>query len=266
MAGADEGMGYDFDCSLGAPITVHGHVPATVEQGADLPLEDVFLEYTNPVGPVTYAGTRLSIPAARGTAGPDHVIALPGEVAIGEGETYRSAPTSGAFRVTAEPGTVLELRPADLFVKSASTVGGGRLACTFPGGQPAFARTTVVAPSGGASPGGLGAFPSAHAFVDQQHRDLLRRPPTATQLDRWVARLRDGMAPTRVVRKLMAAPRSAGVVAPIVRLYLVGFGLRPDYGALGTWTSRVRAGLPLSVVASAVTVSENPAAAGALSP
>jgi len=141
-AGADDGVPYAFSCSVGAPLTVHGHVPASVAAGEDLAVSDVRIRYTNPIGPVAYGGTRVTVPAPPGTSGSDLVVEVPETVTLGRRETYTSPPTSGTFRATGPPGTVVELRPSTLVVESASTV-GGRLACDFAPDQSAFARTTI---------------------------------------------------------------------------------------------------------------------------
>ena len=64
-AAASDGVPDDFSCSLGAPIVIHGHAPTTVSAGGVFSVTDVSLQYTNPNGPVTYTGTRVTSPAPR---------------------------------------------------------------------------------------------------------------------------------------------------------------------------------------------------------
>jgi hypothetical protein len=143
-AAATDGVPYGFTCSLGAPIVVHGHAPATVRGGETFTVTDVFLQYTSPIGPVSYTGTRVTIPAPPGATGSDLVIEIPQTVTLDAGETFVSPPIEGSFVASGQAGTVIEFRPTRLTQDSASTVGGGPLDCTFFDG-PAFATTTVVA-------------------------------------------------------------------------------------------------------------------------
>jgi hypothetical protein len=143
-AAASDGVPYDFSCSLGAPIVIHGHAPATVRGGETFTVTDVFLQYTNPNGLVSYTGTRVTIPAPPGATGSDLVIDIPQTVTLDPGETFVSPPIAGSFVASDQAGTVIEFRPTTLAQDSASTAGGGQLDCTFRVG-PAFATTTVVA-------------------------------------------------------------------------------------------------------------------------
>jgi hypothetical protein len=157
-AAASDGVPYGFTCSLGAPIVIHGHAPATVRGGESFAVTDVFLHYTNPNGVVSYTGTRVTIPAPPGTTGSDLVIEIPQTVTLDPGETFVSPPIEGTFVGSGQAGTVIEFRPTRLTQDSASTVGGGPLDCTFFDG-PAFATTTVVA-NGSAAPEPVAAAPS----------------------------------------------------------------------------------------------------------
>jgi hypothetical protein len=138
------GTPYTLSCGVGAPLVVRGTVPATVEAGQSFSIEDVSLEYTNPIGPVTYTGTEVRIAAPAGTTGPDLVVTIPEAVSLDTGETYRSPSFSGTFVASAPVGSSIEFFPSALTIDSASTVGGGSLACGFESGASPFAVTTVV--------------------------------------------------------------------------------------------------------------------------
>jgi hypothetical protein len=138
------GTPYTLSCGVGAPLVVRGTVPPTVEAGQSFSIEDVSLEYTNPIGPVTYTGTEVTIAPPAGTTGPDLVVTIPEAVTLDTGETYRSPSFSGTFVASAPVGSSIEFFPSALTIDSASTVGGGSLECDFEPGASPFAVTTVV--------------------------------------------------------------------------------------------------------------------------
>jgi hypothetical protein len=138
------GTPYTLSCGVGAPLVLRGTVPATVEPGETFTIEDVTVEYTNPINRVTYTGTELTIPAPAGTTGSDLVVSIPESVTLDTGDTYRSPSFSGTFVASAPAGSSIEFFPSALTIGSASTAGGGPLECGFESDAPAFAITTVA--------------------------------------------------------------------------------------------------------------------------
>jgi murein DD-endopeptidase MepM/ murein hydrolase activator NlpD len=98
-------------------------------------------------------------------------------------------------------------------------------------------------------PAAFAPFTSAKAFATQQADDFLAGVPDAGWADRAAAELSGGLIGLDpFIERLLTEPRSAGYVAPVVRLYL-GYFLRvPDYAGLTSWVNKVRFGTSLDVV------------------
>lgn len=86
-------------------------------------------------------------------------------------------------------------------------------------------------------------FASWAALVDRQHRDVIGRPPTATESSGWIAKLEAGSATrAQLVDSLRRSAENTTNVDPTARLYRAFLGRAPDASGLEFWIGRRRAG------------------------
>lgn len=96
----------------------------------------------------------------------------------------------------------------------------------------------------------LAPFGSFDALVTQQFVDFAGRPPTATELTEWRARLANGeRTPDRVILDQARSTAFAGDRGPLIRLYWAFFLRAPDLGGLTFWTNKLGSGTTLAAVA-----------------
>lgn len=88
-------------------------------------------------------------------------------------------------------------------------------------------------------------FASAAAAVDQAYRDILGRPPSASERTAGVAALTsNAKTPSQLIASLVSGAGTRDA-QPVVRLYLAGLGRLPDRGGYQYWTRHHAAGAPL---------------------
>jgi murein DD-endopeptidase MepM/ murein hydrolase activator NlpD len=109
------------------------------------------------------------------------------------------------------------------------------------------AKPAVLRPKVG--PEAFAPFRGAEDFATQQAEDFLAGLPDVGWAARAAAELSAGaIGLDPFIERMLTEPRSAGIVAPMVRLYL-GYFLRvPDYAGLLSWINKVRFGMSLDVI------------------
>jgi len=93
-------------------------------------------------------------------------------------------------------------------------------------------------------------FATPEAFSVQQYADFLSRGGDADGIAFWSDKLRDGyVSGPGVVERFLGSPEFGGVIAPVVRLYLGGFGRLPDEPGLRYWLGVAVAATPAAAIA-----------------
>ena len=86
-------------------------------------------------------------------------------------------------------------------------------------------------------------FGSWTALVERQYRDVVGRPPTASESANWIAKLDAGTAKrAQLVDSLRRSAENTTNVDPTARLYRAFLGRAPDASGLRFWIGRRRAG------------------------
>ena len=108
----------------------------------------------------------------------------------------------------------------------------------------------------GSSGATVAPFGSLAAFTDRQYRDLLGRPPTASELLVDVDQLDRGeQTPAALVERLRGSTWFDGAYGPAIRLYRAYFLRLPDPSGLDYWAGRRRAGVTLDKISQQFSVS-----------
>jgi hypothetical protein len=96
-------------------------------------------------------------------------------------------------------------------------------------------------------------FDTNRGLVIWQYLDLLGRRADLAGAAHWSAALDQGRtSKAACIEAFLLSRESAGAINPIVRLYFGALGRGPDHAGLVYWASRMRAGAPLSEVASRI--------------
>lgn len=120
-----------------------------------------------------------------------------------------------------------------------ATVDGGA-----PGPDTVFGAGVLRLPVASAAP-----FATPAALVDRQFRDLVGRPPTASERTTWLPRILLGThSRADLVASLRASHENRTNVDPVARLYRAYFLRIPDRPGLQHWIARKRGGTSLNQI------------------